>query len=1023
MENTTSLVTTVTKPVINPVEANSTPRVNIQEFCEEHYEDILPIIMEKVRHDRRKDVHTRLDFGEGPKERIREDSYYSNTRARVTEPARVKVQDRLKYDLVPRRRTPEIPRGRIEWRSFPHSYRDGIHHHHMKRKRDESPQSSASRSDSSGGKHRKSRRHQPTDEDDLKRPWMCEEENPFTPRIRIFESLQKTRMPNNVKTYDRTGDPEDHVKVFQAAAQVERWAMPTWCHMFNSTLIGAARVWFDELPPESIDGYKDLRAAFLIRMKGAPECMRISGFMHGVNNPELTKRLNEHVPKTMEEIMITTTAFIRGEATAASKKRGHVSWKPQEESKRHSVDKSDYIADWFSGETIWPLGQLKLLVTIGDATHSTKSWMNFMVVKSISPYNGIIGRPGLKAIQAVPSMVHGMLKFPVEGGIVTIRSTILIPTECASVTTASVIPREERTCPANFTVALHPDFPDQEVVIGGSLSDKGRTYRAPTQHPGRILTGLLSFAGDRLEGGVALWIPLQILLDAYKGYHQIQLAEADEKKTAFHTGQGVYCYTKMPFGLKNAGATYQRQMKKAFEGQVRRNIEVYVDDQVVKSHTEAEMVRDIEETFRTLRKGIKPCPDKTAVVRQLPSPRTIKEVHSLNGKLVSLNRFLSKLAEKSLPLFQILKKCIKKSDFHWTTEAEQAFQQLKQHLSELPLLVAPRPQEELIMYLSATYGAISAILMTERGAAQTPIYFISRALQGPELNYSPMEKLVLSLIFVAKRLRRYFQAHPIAVITDQPIKQVMSHPDVAGRLQKWSIMLGEHNITYRPRTSVKGQILANFLIEMPGDASQAGPAAVTQEEQLMLFTDGSSCVDGSGAGLILTNPEGVEFTYALRFQFAASNNEAEYEALVAGLRITTQVPRSKNKKADTLCKIASTSFAHLSKHVLVEVLENKSIRGKEVTAVIEEEGPTFIPTKIGMPTYRTAAVDIVNNDEELRLNLDLLEERRERAAVCEAKSKSKMMKYYNARVRGVAFRPGDFVYRSNDASHAVAGGN
>nr|GEY10977.1 hypothetical protein [Tanacetum cinerariifolium] len=97
MENTTPLVTTVTKPAINPVEANSTPRVNIQEFWEEHYEDIFPIIMEKVRHDRRKDVHTRLDFREGSRERIREDSYYSNTRARVTEPGWVKVQDRLKY--------------------------------------------------------------------------------------------------------------------------------------------------------------------------------------------------------------------------------------------------------------------------------------------------------------------------------------------------------------------------------------------------------------------------------------------------------------------------------------------------------------------------------------------------------------------------------------------------------------------------------------------------------------------------------------------------------------------------------------------------------------------------------------------------------------------------------------------------------------------------------------------------------------------------------------------------------------
>ncbi|GJV61509.1 reverse transcriptase domain-containing protein [Tanacetum coccineum] len=164
-------------------------------------------------------------------------------------------------------------------------------------------------------------------------------------------------------------------------AQVERWAMPAWCHMFNSTLKGAARVWFDELPPESIDGYKDLKAAFLAffmqqkkyvkdpveihnikqrdgetieefmerfkletgRMKGAPECMRIFGFMHRVNNPELIKRLNEHVPKTMEEMMITATAFIRGEAAAAGNKKGHTSWRTQDQSKRYaSEQRSDF---------------------------------------------------------------------------------------------------------------------------------------------------------------------------------------------------------------------------------------------------------------------------------------------------------------------------------------------------------------------------------------------------------------------------------------------------------------------------------------------------------------------------------------------------------------------------------------------------------------------------------------------------------------------------------------------------------
>nr|GFA03981.1 reverse transcriptase domain-containing protein [Tanacetum cinerariifolium] len=405
--------------------------------------------------------------------------------------------------------------------------------------------------------------------------------------------------------------------------------------------------------------------------------------------------------------------------------------------------------------------------------------------------------------------------------------------------------------------------------------------------------------------------------------------------------------------------------------------EVYVDDLVVKSHTEAELVRDIDETFQTLRKiNMK-----------------------LNPKKCSFG----------------LTEGVFRGDFRWTTEAEQAFQQLKQHLSALPLLAAPKPHEELIIYLSATHGAISAVLMTERGIVQTPVYFISRALQGPKLNYSPMEKLVLLRVFAAKRLRRYFQAHPITVIIDQPIKQVMSRPNVAGRLQKWSIMLGEHNITYRPRTSIKGQILADFLNKMPSNASQGVSVAETQEEPLTLFTDSSSCVDGSGAWLILTNPDGVEFTYALRFQFAASNNEAEYEALIAGLRIATQmgikdiqanvdsklvanqvlgtyvakednmikyldiakglvgrfktfsisqVPRSKNKKADALSKIASTSFAHLSKQVLVEVLETKSITGKEVIVVIEEEGPTWMTKLVNylkegtLPGYEKEARNI-----------------------------------------------------------------
>nr|GEZ37064.1 hypothetical protein [Tanacetum cinerariifolium] len=406
MANTTPLVTTVTKPTINPAD-------NIQEFCEEHYEDILPIIMEKVRHDGQKDIHTRLDFREGHKERVREDSY-SNARARASEPGR-------------RTDSRDSPRDIGHTRTLSVSRDDRHKDRECLQKKGQVTASNVSRSDSSNRRHRKSTRHQPTDEDDLKKPWMCEKENPFTLRIRNFESSRKTRMTNNVKTYDGTGDPEDHVKVFQAAAQNKYVKDPVEIHNIK------------QRDGETI---KD----FMKRFK--------------IETGQLTKRLNEHVPKTMEEMMITTTAFIRGEAATVNKKKGPASWKPQDQSKRHSSDKrSDFRGHPKGGK--------------GKVTQSFER-VREIAFSQLTSSNGTEGPLVIEA-EMVPSTVYGMLKFLIEGGIETIRSTILIPIECALVTTSSVTPGEKRTRSANFTVALHPDFPDQEVVIEGSLSDKERT--------------------------------------------------------------------------------------------------------------------------------------------------------------------------------------------------------------------------------------------------------------------------------------------------------------------------------------------------------------------------------------------------------------------------------------------------------------------------------------------------------------------------------------------------------------------
>ncbi|GKA34637.1 hypothetical protein Tco_0721066 [Tanacetum coccineum] len=129
----------------------------------------------------------------------------------------------------------------------------------------------------------------------------------------------------------------------------------------------------------------------------------------------------------------------------------------------------------FSGEIIWPMGKISLLVKIGDAEHSASTWMNLFVVRSPSPYNEIIGRPGVRKIQAVPSTAHGMLKFPVPGGILTLQSNKIIPLECTMVSGSESQPSViTRAAEERIKVAIHPKYPEQTIVIGSTLTEEGQ---------------------------------------------------------------------------------------------------------------------------------------------------------------------------------------------------------------------------------------------------------------------------------------------------------------------------------------------------------------------------------------------------------------------------------------------------------------------------------------------------------------------------------------------------------------------
>ncbi|GJX80161.1 reverse transcriptase domain-containing protein [Tanacetum coccineum] len=250
----------------------------------------------------------------------------------------------------------------------------------------------------------------------------------------------------------------------------------------------------------------------------------------------------------------------------------------------------------------------------------------------------------------------------------------------------------------------------------------------------------------------------------------------DEYKTAFFAGEGIYCYRKMPFGLKNAGESYQRLVDKVFNEQIGRNIEAYVDDMVIKSTSEEDMLTDIKETFQ----------------------RDFTNAQSTN-----------------------------------------------------------------------TWGSSNDVSRSfaRREEGHVPIYFVSRVLQGAELNYPTLEKLILAL--------------------------ALTKPKKSGRIAKWAIELGEHDIVFRAKGDSNKETPKDILIEAPlkDNRKEVGRNTDTKLEETKpscewkLYTDGASSSDGLGAGLMLIDPKGKEYTHALRFEFETTNNEAEYKALLAGLRI------------------------------------------------------------------------------------------------------------------------------------------
>ncbi|GAU31520.1 hypothetical protein TSUD_332960 [Trifolium subterraneum] len=439
-------------------------------------------------------------------------------------------------------------------------------------------------------------------------------------------------------------------------------------------------------------------------------------------------------------------------------------------------------------------------------------------------------------------------------------------------------------------------------------------------------------------------------MDAYSGYNQIKMNLPDAPHAAFMTNNCNYFYKVMPFGLKNVGATYQRLMDRIFSRQIGRNLEVYIDDMVVKTTGETSHDMDLEEILAEVRRynmrlnpakcsfgvqagkflgfmltsrRIEANPDKCQAIINMRSPTSVKEVQQLTGRIAALSRFLSCAGEKAFHFFSTLKKWER---FTWTTQCEEVFHKLKEFLASPPILARSIQGIPLHLYLAVSENAMSSALVQEINGEERPIYFVSRTFRGAETRYQKIERLSLAVIFTARRLRQYFQSHKIVVKTDFPIKQVLKKPDLAGRMVAWSVELSEYDITFSPRGSI-----ADFVLEM------TTPPEMASTQPWTLSVDDASNLRGSGAGIILEGADGVSGEYQTK-----DPQLIRYLEKVRGLAEQfdnfelIHVPRDQNSRADLLSKLASTKKPGNNRTVIQETISKPNTEMAEVTLMVEQ---------------------------------------------------------------------------------------
>ncbi|GJU66392.1 reverse transcriptase domain-containing protein [Tanacetum coccineum] len=677
------------------------------------------------------------------------------------------------------------------------------------------------------------------------------------------------------------------------------------------------RAWFDKLPSSSIDNWGDLQRRFLNKfgmlkacdkdpteiskiarranetlpnfkerwvsesnaILNVPELMQIPSFMSSHKCPELSKRFsdNDNIPKTVDEMLKRVDDYLQSEEAFCIHRSLPRRGIPRIERYRLIWQVDIIVKDERKGgrvggsRTIGPPRKAKVLVN--------PTYVEQLVVigKGLSPEGSTQLKNLLKKNKYIfawePADMTGVPKRIIKHSLnanlsVTPASqkrrvfcsekSRVITKEVAEWLRAGIVrPVKCPTWISNPVLVKKVDGSWRMCIEFKNINAACPKDYYPLPEIDSKIESVMGF-------------PLKCFLDAYKGYHQVQMAEEYKEKPP---------------------STWTRS-------QIRRNLEAYVDDMVVKSKSEREMLVDIAEIFDNLRRINMKLNQKKCLfgVKEGNHPEPGGDAE-LSRKVGSTKPVPLPISWKFTTFLRNIKGKANKHDYRWTEKTENAIQELKKIILDLPALTTPLRKKTLFIYLAASKEAVSAVLLV----------------------------MALTLRHVSRRLRRYFEAHPITVITDQSIKQILSKVDTSG--------------------------------------------------------------------LVFISPTKTEYTYALRLNFESTNNYAEYEALLAGLKIAKKIgvqclsinvdsklvaiqinsnyksykenmirylskakeyisyfknfkiqniPQNKNQKADVLSKLSSVAFNHLTKEILVETLDVPSMDVKEINAVVEEEGETWM---------------------------------------------------------------------------------